>query len=336
MSSYLNTAKECISKMMTTGMNGSTTVCTLVFFRDFTDKFVTHTVGPTADLAVLTRELTIMSATGGGDTPEAISEGLRAAADVVYASRMGNAACILVLITDAPPHGLSDLVGDSYPLGGPEGHVVDLFEQCDRLADLNVRVISVVAGRLGSAHDLDMGTIYRSICMRASPHDNPVVLPLEAKGHAADMLCELVTGVAAAEHEDALLADRIMVTESKVVAANPGLTEAERDDKVAELLAAEGVTATTIATDGAALFDDTAVKMLCATPSMAAAKVALSESQSRRGVDKPCASAPLGGGFLDGGSLARAASTAAGHLSSYLSPLSSADVRRSKGKGLKH
>lgn len=346
MSAYLKTAKDCISQMMTTGMQGSTTVCTLVFFRDFTDQFVTHTVGPTADIGILMSALTTMAASGGGDTPEAVSEALRAAADVVLASHMGNAACVLVLITDAPPHGLSALVGDSYPNGGPDGEVLDLFEQCDRLADLNVRVIAVIAGRLGSAHDLDMGTIYRSICMRASPHDSPIVLPLQAKGHAVDMLCELVTGVAAAEHEDALLAGRIEVTELKVAEANPGLTEAERDDKVAELLSAEGLTTTVIATDGAALFDDATVKELCATPSMAAAKLAITQSQTRRGVDK-AVSLPAGAlgsagfafggaGFaLGGGALAHASSTAAGHLSSFTAALSSADIRRSKGK-VKH
>jgi hypothetical protein len=161
--------------------------------------------------------------------------------------------------------------------------------------------------------------------------------------------------VAAAEGEDAVLAERIAVAESNVAAANPDLSEAEREDRVAAALAGAGVTITAIATDGAAAFDDAAVQALCATPSVASAKLAMAASAQRFSAARGGAAALRrtasaaftveGGAFLNpyavmagvsgafGGALDRADSVHVGHLSSFRSPLTSADVRRSKGKG---
>jgi hypothetical protein len=74
---------------------------------------------------------------------------------------------------------------------------------------------------------------------------------------------------------------------------------------------------------------------------MGAAKLAMTQSQTLRGVDKAASlpSCALAGGFafaLGGGALAHASSTAAGHLSSFTAALSSADIRRSKEKVMKH
>ena len=301
------------------------TVCSLIFFRDHTDGFVTRRVGPTADVAVLTGELAMMRAGGGGDTPEAAAEALRAAADAIRAAGYANAATVVVVLTDAPPHGLAGASGDSYPDGGPEGALVDIMEQCDAFADLNARMVVVIAGRAAGEYGYDVNTVWRGLAARASPQDMPLVVPLEAKGHAADMLCELVTGVAASEAEDAQVVERIATLEAQLLAAQPTLGEAERDAHVAALLSAEGRRVTTLNTDGDAAFDDGAAAALAATPSLAAAREAL----------RACgfgAKETRAEHHRDGGGRHRAASSPATHVAGVLSPMSAADVRRSKGK----
>ena len=299
------------------------TVCSLIFFRDHTDRFVTRRVGPTADVSVLTGELAMMRAAGGGDTPEATAEALRAAGDAIRAAGYANAATVVVLLTDAPPHGLAGASGDSYPDGGPEGSLVDIMEQCDAFADLNARMVVVIAGRAAGALGYDVNTVWRGLASRASPQDVPIVVPLEAKGHAADMLCELVTGIAASEAEDAQVVERIAALEAQLLAAQPTLPEAERDAKVAALLSAVGRRVTTLCTDGEAAFDDGAAAALAVTPSLAAAREALRQCGFG-------AKARLDGEAA--GAWRRAASSPATRVEGVLSPMSAADVRRSKGK----
>jgi len=295
------------------------TVCSLVFFRDHTDAFVTRRVGPTADVSVLMHELALMRAGGGADTPEAAAEALRAACDAVRDAGYANAPTVVVVLTDAPPHGLAGASGDNYPQGGPDGALVDIMEQCDALADLNARMVVVIAGRAAGAHGFDVNTVWRGLAARASPQDVPMVVPLEAKGHAADMLCALVTGVAASEAEDAEVVERIASLEAQLLAAQPALPEAERDVALAALLSAEGRRVTTLATDGDAAYDGDAAAALAATPSLAAARQAL---QDRGFGASPSAEMAR----------CRAASSPATRLEEERSPMCAADVRRSKGK----
>merc|ERR1711966_257133 len=59
-----------------------------------------------------------MSASGGGDGPEAVTSALHDALHNV--SWRPNSTKIAVLIADAPPHGLEPS-GDGFPNGDPEG-----------------------------------------------------------------------------------------------------------------------------------------------------------------------------------------------------------------------
>lgn len=56
-----------------------------------------------------------LSATGGGDGPEAQADGLY---DALHASWNAKATKVAVLITDAPPHGIGE-AGDGFPKGCP-------------------------------------------------------------------------------------------------------------------------------------------------------------------------------------------------------------------------
>lgn len=92
----------------------------LVAYRDHPPQdssFVTRVFPFTADVAVMKRNVDTMSASGGGDGPEAVTAALH---DGMHLPWRPNAAKIAVLIADAPPHGLEP-TGDGFPNGDPEG-----------------------------------------------------------------------------------------------------------------------------------------------------------------------------------------------------------------------
>jgi len=82
----------------------------LVEYKDRTDAFVTRVYPMTTDAAKFSRTVAGISATGGGDTPESMNEGLHVGLNGLEWS--GNAvARMAFLIADAPPH--LDYVSDS-------------------------------------------------------------------------------------------------------------------------------------------------------------------------------------------------------------------------------
>jgi hypothetical protein len=72
--------------------------------------YVTKSFGFTSDISVMQQNLSSLVASGGGDGPEAQTAALAAALDLDWAS---NAIKMVVLITDAPPHGLGE-AGDGF------------------------------------------------------------------------------------------------------------------------------------------------------------------------------------------------------------------------------
>ena len=72
--------------------------------------YVTKTFGFTSDIAVMQKNLSSLVAAGGGDGPEAQTAALAAALDLDWAE---DAIKMVVLITDAPPHGLGES-GDGF------------------------------------------------------------------------------------------------------------------------------------------------------------------------------------------------------------------------------
>lgn len=72
-----------------------------VAFRDAGDAFVTARRAFTRDVGAFVRDFATLKATGGGDTPDALGEGLRVALDDLAWGRVSAKVCLLV--TDAPP-----------------------------------------------------------------------------------------------------------------------------------------------------------------------------------------------------------------------------------------
>lgn len=92
----------------------------LIAFRDHPPQelsFVTKLYPFTSDVREMKSYLRELSASGGGDGPEAQTAALDRA---LHADWRKDALKIVVLITDSPPHGLGG-AGDGFPNGDPNG-----------------------------------------------------------------------------------------------------------------------------------------------------------------------------------------------------------------------
>lgn len=74
----------------------------LVLYRDNGDLYVVRKFDFNDSVADMKRQLSAQSAGGGGDYPEAMERGMQAALDSQWSD--GNAARLLFLVADAPPH----------------------------------------------------------------------------------------------------------------------------------------------------------------------------------------------------------------------------------------
>ena len=98
----------------------------LIEYRDHPpqdDSFVTRVHDFTASVKEMKTWLEAASASGGGDTPEAVADAWQA---LLQLNWRGNATKICVHIADAPPHGLGQ-GGDGFPngefLNTPKHHI---------------------------------------------------------------------------------------------------------------------------------------------------------------------------------------------------------------------
>jgi hypothetical protein len=90
----------------------------LIAFRDHPpqDKtFVTQEYAFTTSTSVMASNLKGLSAHGGGDGPESVTDALHGALNAKWRE---DAMKIVILVTDAPPHGLGER-GDGFPNGCP-------------------------------------------------------------------------------------------------------------------------------------------------------------------------------------------------------------------------
>jgi hypothetical protein len=93
----------------------------LVAYRDHPPQdhtFVTKIFNFTTQKESMQRYLDSLSASGGGDGPEAVTAGLYAAEHLPWRP---NATKLCILIADAPPHGIGE-ISDGFPNGDPDGH----------------------------------------------------------------------------------------------------------------------------------------------------------------------------------------------------------------------
>ncbi|KAF8627503.1 hypothetical protein AX17_006314 [Amanita inopinata Kibby_2008] len=93
----------------------------LVAFRDHPPQDHTYVVknfGFSSDISKVHRDLSSLYASGGGDGPEAVTAALAEALNMDWRP---HASKMVVLIADAPPHGIGEY-GDGFDDGSPDGH----------------------------------------------------------------------------------------------------------------------------------------------------------------------------------------------------------------------
>lgn len=93
----------------------------LVAFRDHPPQdhtYVTKNFGFSSDISKVQKDLSTLYASGGGDGPEAVSAALAEALNMDWRE---HASKMIVLIADAPPHGIGEY-GDGFDEGSPDGN----------------------------------------------------------------------------------------------------------------------------------------------------------------------------------------------------------------------
>ncbi|KAK2465262.1 hypothetical protein APHAL10511_002616 [Amanita phalloides] len=93
----------------------------LVAFRDHPPQDHTYVVknfGFSSDTSKVHKDLSTLYASGGGDGPEAVTAALAEAINMEWRI---DASKMVVLIADAPPHGIGEY-GDGFDDGSPDGH----------------------------------------------------------------------------------------------------------------------------------------------------------------------------------------------------------------------
>ncbi len=99
---YLNKEFQAISGRIAEQFPDVSTRFGLIVYRDIGDDYVVRSYNFTDSVATMQNQLIAQSATGGGDTPEAMEQALERAMQAQW--RDANTTRLLFLVADAPPH----------------------------------------------------------------------------------------------------------------------------------------------------------------------------------------------------------------------------------------
>lgn len=159
MGRYIESAKQNIENITERISSSGTSSIRfgLVEYRDHPPQessFVTRKHDFTAHLSTMKSWLTDCSADGGGDGPEAVADALY---DVLHLSWRSDATKVCVLISDAPPHGLTQ--SDNFPQC-PAGH--DPVCIASEMAKKGVVLYSVGCGLSGNVMEFFMAIAFKT------------------------------------------------------------------------------------------------------------------------------------------------------------------------------
>ena len=230
MGPYINAAKQNIESICAklTEREGYDLRFGLVAYRDHPPQdstFVTKPFGFTASLSTMKSQLGTLSASGGGDGPEAVAAGLK---DTLDAAWRDDAAKVCILIADAPPHGLGES-GDGFPNGAPDG--VDPLAVLDRMSALGITIYSV-----GCQPALSRYQYATEFFIAAAERTNGQAVALGS----ASQLAEVITGGAIEEMDLEALTNEVQSQVAALRAAEPGMTEAMQQQRVCDMLQQRG------------------------------------------------------------------------------------------------
>lgn len=199
----------------------------LVSYRDHPPQdtsFVSRVVPLSDDIKAIRAGVERMHAHGGGDGPEAVTDGLY---DLVRLDWRANAARVVVWVGDAPPHGIGSH-GDGFPDGCPCGH--HWFTQAESCREMGVVVHAV--GCIPALHSFPGA---EEVFQTVAKATRGLYLPLSE----APLLIPLITGVAESELDKQRIQERIA---EALARHEPELAPADDQERVrylTEVLRAE-------------------------------------------------------------------------------------------------
>jgi Ca-activated chloride channel family protein len=189
----------------------------LVSYRDHEPQdstFASRVVPLTSDIGSIRKGVERMQASGGGDGPESVTDGLY---DLVRLDWRPRAARVVVWFGDAPPHGVEPS-GDAFPQGCPCGH--HWYVQAESCREMGITIYSVgcLPGLRGFAGAED---VFKTVARTT----RGLYLPLTQ----APVLVPLIVGAAESELDRQRLEERI----AEVVAQHEqSLAQADEQERL--------------------------------------------------------------------------------------------------------
>lgn len=201
----------------------------IVSYRDHPPQdhtYASRTVALTDDIEAIRREVEMLTASGGGDGPESVTDGLY---DLVRLDWRPDAARAVVWFGDAPPHGVEPQ-GDSFPDGCPCGH--HWFTQAESCREMGVTVYAI--GCLPGIRSFQGAeAVFRQVA--STTHG--AYLPLRE----ASLLAPMIVGAASAELDRQRIDEHVADLVASAAEAFADTTEAERVAWLARALTAKSV-----------------------------------------------------------------------------------------------
>ena len=210
--------------------------------------YVTKVFDFVSNTTAMSKNLATLSAHGGGDGPEALTAGLHAAKNLTWRE---DAAKVVVLIADAPPHGLGES-GDGFPNGDPDD--LDPLVIAREMSNLGIAIYSV-----GCEPALSNYHYAKSFMISLSELTGGKAVCLSS----ASLLADVITGGAVEEMNIQMLSNQLRSeiqsireeVESSARVASAAVPSAEDLDRVVsdrlhERLQTRGVRMAEMRTDG--------------------------------------------------------------------------------------
>lgn len=197
----------------------------LVSYRDHPpedETFVSRVVPLTADIVSIEKGVRRMEANGGGDTPEAVTDGLY---DVARLDWRPRASRVVVWVGDAPPHGVM-AGGDHFPKGCPCGH--HWYTQAENCREMGIVIHAACAGHCATTKEV-MQTVAKT------------TRGLAVSLAEAALLVPLIVAVAENELDKQLVEARVLELVNAHEGALAAADEQERVRWVTDVLRSQNV-----------------------------------------------------------------------------------------------
>jgi pSer/pThr/pTyr-binding forkhead associated (FHA) protein/Mg-chelatase subunit ChlD len=180
----------------------------------------------TDDIETVRRAVEKLTASGGGDGPESVTDGLY---DLVRLDWRPSAARAVVWFGDAPPHGVEPH-GDAFPEGCPCGH--HWFTQAESCREMGVTVYAI-----GCLPGIRSFKGAEAVFQQVARTTHGVYLPLRE----ASLLVPMIVGAASAELDRQRVDEHVSDLVTEAGASFVDTTDVERVSWLSRALTAKGV-----------------------------------------------------------------------------------------------